>query len=217
MNTLPRRDFLRLSLAGAAGLVYAGCARHPFSRWHEPQVRRDLAAALDPAIRACIDRGEIPGAVALIQHRGEVAYQAAFGNACNLPELRVPLRLDHRFDLASLSKVVATTSAILALRDAGRLRLDDPLAAHLPSLAPTDKAAITIHQCLTHTAGLPPFRRYFADGLRGRGAYLEAIAALPPGTPPGAAWTYSDLGFILLRSEERRVGKECRSRWSPYH
>lgn len=201
MQTLPRRDFVKLALAGAFALAQEGCVlrRHgrPAEELTEGKALLDLRTALHRAIAQCVERGDVPGAVALVQVGGVTLFHEAFGNACNVDGCQTPMRPDHVFDLASLTKVVATTSSILALRDAGRLNLDDKLSAHLPQLADSNKKDLTIRQCLTHTAGLPPFRLYYKT-LHGREDYLRAIAAEPFQYRTGTRWVYSDLGFILL-------------------
>jgi CubicO group peptidase (beta-lactamase class C family) len=104
---------------------------------------------------------------------------------------------DTLFDLASLTKVVATTSAILALTDAGRLSLDEPLAVFEPDFRQGSKSKVTVRDLLRHTAGLPASRRYYltcttADEMRRR------LRAEPLVADPGTTVLYSDLGFMLL-------------------
>lgn len=200
LNTLPRRDFIKLALAGGCALAAQGCARRgtvsPFYSF-APEPRHDLRLALRGALRDAVARHDIPGAVGLVQVGGVTIFHEACGNAILQPGQPVAMHPDHHFDLASLTKVVATTTAIMTLLDQQRLTLDDPLAVHLPALAASDKKNLTLRQCLTHTAGLPPFRPYYKT-LQGKDAYLKAIAAEPLAHPPGTVWDYSDLGFILL-------------------
>jgi hypothetical protein len=103
---------------------------------------------------------------------------------------------DTLFDLASLTKVVATTSAILALTDAGRLSLDEPLAVFEPDFRQGSKSKVTVRDLLRHTAGLPASRRYYltcttADEMRRR------LRAEPLVADPGTTVLYSDLGFMM--------------------
>jgi CubicO group peptidase (beta-lactamase class C family) len=107
------------------------------------------------------------------------------------------MREDAIFDLASLTKVVATTIAIMQLVETGRLRLDDNVAMFWPSFAAHGKGTITIRQLLTHTSGLRPDIRESAIWSGVRGAYA-AIEADQPICPPGTQFIYSDINFIVL-------------------
>ncbi len=124
-------------------------------------------------------------------------FETSLGLAQRLPEPE-GLTLDHRFDLASLTKVLLTTPAILTLAAAGKLDLDDPLAAHLPDLhqyAPNHRVRrVTLRQCLTHTSGLPAVAPIYTWG-EGK-ARLEALV-LQKDWAFGEA-VYSDINFILL-------------------
>lgn len=200
-NSLTRRDFVKISVAGAGALALQGCLHRGSAL--RPALPGTARPALHSAVADCVAHHDVPGAVALVQSGGRVVFHEAFGSACIIPaadgkpELTIPMTPAHRFDLASLTKVVATTTSIMILRDQGRLDLDDPLSKHLPALATPDKKNITLRHCLTHTSGLPPFKLYYKT-LKGREAYLKAIAAEPLQYRTGTRWVYSDLGFILL-------------------
>ncbi|MCX7047754.1 MAG: DUF1343 domain-containing protein [Candidatus Sumerlaeota bacterium] len=195
-----RRNFIKLSLAGAFALAYQGCARFPLAPGRSP-IQASLREALQATLRGCVERHEIPGAVALVQSHGKQLFHEAFGVACLREESPtkkvVAMRAGTRFDLASLTKMVATTTAILTLRDRGLLDLDDTVGKFLKPIADSNKKEITLRQCLTHCSGLAPFRLYYKE-LCGREAYLKAITADPFQYQTGAKWVYSDLGFILL-------------------
>ncbi|MFQ5809794.1 MAG: serine hydrolase, partial [Armatimonadota bacterium] len=117
---------------------------------------------------------------------------------------RYPVHPDTIFDLASVTKMVATNTAIQILRDEDALSLDHPLACFFPEVRSTDKGPITVLHLLTHTSGLPGWRAWFRE-LSGKDAYLEAIAALPLQAEIGARYEYSDLGFMLLGVLVERV------------
>ncbi|MFM0511672.1 serine hydrolase domain-containing protein [Paraburkholderia sp. RL17-373-BIF-A] len=119
------------------------------------------AAGLDAAARqqleqivdAQIAAGRIPGAVVLMGDAGQVLYREVFGQRALAPAAEA-MTLDTEFDLASLTKVIATTTAILQLAETGRLRLDAPVAQYWPALAASGKEAVTVRQLLAHTSGL---------------------------------------------------------------
>ncbi|HET9784100.1 MAG TPA: serine hydrolase domain-containing protein, partial [Terriglobales bacterium] len=131
---------LLLSLASSC----AADAPAPTASWSQ----------VDAAVRRSIEAGEIPGAVVLIGHDGKVVYRKAFGDRSLRP--RQKMTTDTIFDLASLTKVVATTPSIMQLLEQGRIRLNDPVAKYLPGFAQNGKDEITIRQLLTHFSGLPP-------------------------------------------------------------
>ncbi len=145
-----------------------------------------------------------PGATALLAHDGEVVARFAVGDAVRYgptrrqlpPRSRVPARTDTVYDLASLSKLFTSVVAVQQI-EAGRLRLDAPVARYLPAFAAHGKGRITVEQLLTHTSGLPPDPRpplwQVRGGLRAR---EQAIARVAPQSPPGAAYRYSDLNLL---------------------
>ena len=101
------------------------------------------------------------------------------------------------FDLASLTKVVATTSAVLALAGRGRLGLDDPAARYLPGFTALRDGPVTIRHLLAHTSGLPDTRKFY-QWCATREELLRDLYATPLQAPPGTSVTYSDLGFLAL-------------------
>jgi CubicO group peptidase (beta-lactamase class C family) len=127
------------------------------------------------------------------EHTGGVY---VFGDTCDGAAAR-PVTADTRFDLASLTKVVATAPALLRLVDAGVLRLDDKASRHLPEYKEGGKDSVTLRQLLTHSAGLPAHRPFHQ--LPGTPeTRLAAAAREPLVAPPGTAVEYSDIGYILL-------------------
>lgn len=150
----------------------------------------------DTIIREAIARDELPGAVFLVGHRGHVVYRKAYGWRALVPR-REPMTVDTIFDLASLTKVVATTPAVMMLFEQGKLRLDDPVARYLPEFGTNGKEHITIRQLLTHTSGLRP-DPVLPPGTTGTEAVLRIIYADHPVLPPGMQFLYSDCNFIVL-------------------
>ena len=131
-----------------------------------------------------------PGAVAAVGVGDDVQAEWVAGLAEDGPLPR-PMTRDTVFDLASLTKVLATTPAVLQAVGRGDVDLDAPLAAYVPGVDPRP----TVRQALTHSTGLPAHVKF---DVRGPDALIAAAAAVPPATPPGTQVVYSDLGFILL-------------------
>jgi len=195
-------------------------------------VRRKLRR-VDRAIDKSIASAEIPGSVAGAQmpKNGEtLEYFSECGLAVLQPE-RIPMTRRTIFDLASLTKPIATTTAILLLVDEGAVELDTPVAKYLPLFSERDKEAVTIRNLLTHSSGLKPWRAYheiFLQKERKTGEVLigspEARASVIDRTvrsalvhEPGEAAVYGDLDFIVLGAVVEAVGGQrlddfCRER-----
>jgi len=161
--------------------------------------------ALDDAIDQAIRKDQIPGAVLLIGHNGQIVYRKAYGQRSVTPTAE-PMTLDTIFDCASLTKVVATTSALMKLFEQGRLRLNDRVTEYLPDFQ-GGKSDITVRHLMTHFSGLrpdvdlePPWSGYET------GIHLALIDK--PAGPPGAHFVYSDINFILLGEIVRRLSGE---------
>ena len=160
-------------------------------------------AALDAIVEKAIADDELPGAVLLVGHRGVIVHRKAYGFRAVLPA-REPMTVDTIFDLASLTKVVATTSAIAKLLEQGKIRLSDPVARYIPEFAANGKDQVTVRQLATHTGGLRPIPKLPYDWM-GADAVLQSIYADTLTAPPGARFIYSDCDFIVLGELVRRV------------
>ena len=150
---------------------------------------------LDEIVNRAIEEHTIPGAVLLVSHNGVVVHRKSYGNRTLVPSLE-PMTLDTIFDCASLTKVVATTTAIMMLVEEGKLRLTDRVTKYLPDFA-GGRSPITIEQLLTHYSGLrpdvdlEPAWSSYETGIRL--AYHER-----PVASPGSRFIYSDINYILL-------------------
>src|SRR5262245_44456027 len=111
--------------------------------------------ALDAVIEEAVQTDKIPGAVLLVGHEGQVVYQKAYGHRALIPNPE-PMTLDTIFDIASLTKVVATTSSIMKLVERGQVRLNDRVTEYIPEFQ-GGKTEITVRNLLTHFSGLRPF------------------------------------------------------------
>jgi uncharacterized protein YbbC (DUF1343 family)/CubicO group peptidase (beta-lactamase class C family) len=153
-------------------------------------------AAIDGIVEEAIRDGKTPGAVVLVGHRGQVVYRRAFGHRALEPKKR-PMTVDTIFDLSSLTKVVATTPALLQLVERGKLRIDDPVAKYWPEFQAHGKGQITVRQLLTHYSGLPA-ELDLKPKWWGYKTALQKIVAESPIAPPGTRFLYSDVNFIIL-------------------
>jgi CubicO group peptidase (beta-lactamase class C family) len=154
----------------------------------------------------CVSRGLVPGAVAAVGTAGATLHRRAFGWAALTPERR---RIDEGdlFDLASLTKVVVTTTLLLRFLEQGRLYLDQPVAAVLPAFGAGGKEHVTFRHVLTHSSGLPAWKDLrLPQGNPEAPAPIAAVLGEPLERPTRSAVVYSDLGFIALGAALSAVG-----------
>ena len=144
-----------------------------------------------------IDQRHIPGAVLQINHKGKTVVEEALGWRIDFEDDREPMQLNTVFDVASLTKVVATLPATLKLMDEGELTLSDTVAHFIPEFAKSNKSEITIQNLLTHTSGLTSHRRFYKENLKKNEIYKE-IYKETLHYPTDSKVVYSDLGLILL-------------------
>ncbi len=163
-------------------------------------------AAVDRVVERFIERGAFPGAVVAVGHRGKLARLAAYGRLSYEPDAP-PAAADTIYDLASLTKVIATTTMAMILVDEGVLDLDKPVQDFLPRFVGEGKERVTVRHLLTHSSGVDWWAPLFEE-LRGPAAYLERIQAMPLVYQPGEKMLYSDLGLILLGEILERVAGE---------
>src|SRR2546426_10679289 len=178
-----------------------------------------MAEAIAEKMREGVEQGVFPGGVLLVSHKGRTVHHAAYGAACLLPKPE-PASVDTIYDLASLTKPLATTTAVALLLADGRLSLEDPLERFVPELTQNDLRQATIRHLLNHTSGLPAgrpvYERIVPDGHRlreqplaaRRAAIYDAIHREPLVEPVGRRCLYSDLGFMLLGEILERIVKQ---------
>jgi uncharacterized protein YbbC (DUF1343 family)/CubicO group peptidase (beta-lactamase class C family) len=138
----------------------------------------------------------IPGGVVLIGHDGHVVYRKAYGMR-SLEPTREAMTADTVFDLASLTKCIATATSVMKLVEQGRVRLNAPVAEYLPEFAQNGKAEITVRELLTHYSGLRPDLD-LKDSWQGRDAAFAMAMREKPAHPPGTHFEYSDINFVTL-------------------
>ncbi len=153
-------------------------------------------SAVDGLVTDSIGRGDIPGAVVLIGQGDEVLYRKAYGDRAVEPR-RQRMEMDTVFDLASLTKPIATGTAIAKLAEMGSLKIGDRVSKYLPEFAANGKANVTIEQLLLHVGGMAPANS-MRDYANGPEAAVKKILTDPPRHIPGERFAYSDLGYITL-------------------
>jgi uncharacterized protein YbbC (DUF1343 family)/CubicO group peptidase (beta-lactamase class C family) len=166
---------------------------------------------IEQLVLADIADKKLPGAVVIVGHRGKIVYRKAFGNRSLVPTVE-KMTVDTIFDVASLTKVVATTTSIMILVEQGKLRLNDTIGKFIPDIDDPEAKKVTIQQLLTHTSGYAPDFD-LREKWTGREGMLAALKKEKLRTPPGTKFVYSDIGFIVLGEIVERVGGQALERW----
>ena len=170
---------------------------------HSPGLTDQALAGIAPLVEAAIANHQCPGAVVEIGHNGVVIYRKAVGDRALVPA-RLPMTLNTIFDVASLTKVIATTTAVMQLVEQGKILLSDPVSVYWPEFKENGKELITVRELLTHYSGLRPDLDLVPE-WSGYDTALKMIVAEKPVLPAGARFVYSDINFETLGELVRRV------------
>jgi uncharacterized protein YbbC (DUF1343 family)/CubicO group peptidase (beta-lactamase class C family) len=169
-------------------------------------LQEEQMAPIAEMARKAIQAGKIPGAVILIGNQGKIVYRQAFGLRALKPK-KLPMTTDTIFDIASLTKVIATSTAVMQLVEMGKLNLEDPVAKYWPEFKVNGKEEITARDLLTHYSGLRPALDSRPNGS-GYDTALRMIEEEKPVLPPGTSFIYSDINFIVLGELVSRISGE---------
>jgi len=167
-------------------------AAEPQSVGMDPQA----LARIDEVVNADIAAKKLPGAVVVVGHKGKIVYRKAFGSRSLVPTVE-KMTIDTIFDVASLTKPIATATSIMILVEQGKLRLNDTIGKYIPDIDDEQAKRVTVLQLLTHTSG---YRPDFDLGEKwtGREGMLAALKKEKLRNPPGTRFVYSDIGFEVL-------------------
>src|SRR3954463_16671479 len=180
-------------------LVWIGCCAPGFTQENTaPNMN-----VLDSIVQTSIQNHEMPGAVLLVGHDGHVIYRKAFGNRSLEPRIE-PMTIDTIFDMASLTKVIATTTAVMQLEEQGRIRMNDPVVKYIPEFGQNGKSDIAVRDLLTHYSGFAPDIDLTPAFSSRDTAYSLAFAETPV-APPETQFIYSDTNFIVLAALVERI------------
>src|SRR5438270_8763476 len=179
-------------------LFFLGCELASAQQASAPNLN-----VLDSVIQTSIQNHEMPGAVLLVGHEGQVIYRKAFGNRSLEPKVE-PMTVDTIFDMASLTKVIATTTAVMQLEEQGRIRMNDPVVKYIPEFGQNGKSDIAVRDLLTHYSGFAPDIDLTPAFSSRDTAYSLAFAETPV-APPETQFIYSDTNFIVLAALVERI------------
>ncbi|HTI36757.1 MAG TPA: exo-beta-N-acetylmuramidase NamZ domain-containing protein [Vicinamibacterales bacterium] len=202
-------------VAVCCALIFVFAANHPAARSQRrravtPPAHRGVDssrfALIPPLIEQAIADKKTPGAVVLIGRGDETLYESAFGQRAVEPSVEA-MTLDTIFDMASLTKILATTTSVMILVEDGRIRLNDRVASFIPGFERYGKENITIRELMTHTSGLRPDLD-LGDPWTGADTAIQLAIEEVPTSAPGQRFVYSDINYILLGDIVRRVSGE---------
>ena len=159
--------------------------------------------AIEALVKEAIAEKKLPGAVVLVGRGDRVLYEKAIGNRAVEPAAE-PMTVDTIFDVASLTKVVATTTSVMILLEQGKIRLNDRVSTYVPGFERYGKADITIRHLMTHVSGLRPDVD-LGDMWSGSETAIALAIEEVPASEPGDRFVYSDINYFLLGDIVRRV------------
>ena len=201
-----------LSAPGAADAQRPEAPRPSTSAAARAPIDRQRFDLIEPLVLDEIEQQKLPGAVVLVGRHDRILYQKAIGRRAVVPAAET-MTLDTIFDLASLTKVIATATAITMLIEDGKIRLNDRVSTFVPGFERYGKADITIRHLLTHMSGLRPD----VDLVQPWSGYDTAMSLAieeVPQSPPGERFVYSDINFFLLGDIVRRVSGQPLDRFT---
>ena len=206
--------FILLTVLVAHG-VFAAPAKKK-SPAPAPQVKETANfSPVDTLIQEQINNQAITGAVLLVGHDGRVVHQKAFGLRATTPRPE-PMTVDTVFDLASLTKVVATTPSVMRMIQYGQVRLDEPVAHYIPEFGVNGKDTVTVRQLLTHYSGLRPDVDLNPPWIGSEAAFRLANEEKLQ-SPQGAQFVYSDTNFIVLGEMVQRLSGMALDKYAAVH
>ena len=207
-----------VAVAGLCSVLGGACALHTRGTRRDPSVAKSTALLVRDSMAAVLRRavrdGAFPGAYAAVGTADGIVAEVGVGQLDSADGQRPNAHTV--WDLASLTKVIGTTTAVMQLVQAGKVALDTPVVRYLPEWKAANVAPITIRHLLTHSAGLPAWRPLYKEAENSSEA-LQQIFATAPDTVPGVRFVYSDLGFILLGRVVERVSGEPLSQYDLAH
>lgn len=175
----------------------------------------DHLARMVPLIQEAIGRGDLPGCVVTIGRQGKIVWREAYGDR-QIEPVRIPMTVDTVFDMASLTKPIATATSVMMLVERGQIRLSDAVSRYLPEFGKNGKEDVSVQDLLVHQGGLIPDNRLsdYDDGLE---KAWERICDLELTCPPGTKFIYTDVGYIVLGKLVERISGEALDQFARSH
>ena len=203
MSAVGVRRTLVAAVAAIVLIATHGAVASVAQRSVDSTIDNARLSRIDAVVTDAIAAHQLPGAVAVVGRGETVLFRKAYGNRAVAPATE-PMTLDTIFDLASMTKIVATAPAVMLLVEEGRIRLADPVVTYIPEFAKNGKDRITVRDLLTHMSGLRPDLDLGPD-WKGYGEAIRLACEETPTDPPGRRFVYSDINFFLLGEIVARV------------
>jgi uncharacterized protein YbbC (DUF1343 family)/CubicO group peptidase (beta-lactamase class C family) len=217
MNPVMRSAAVALVAMGAISLLRAGepAGRLPMATAGKEGLDSARLNGIDLVMRPALERSQLPGAVIVVVHDGKIVFRRAYGRR-SLQPVAEPMTVDTVFDLASLTKPLATASSVMLPLEQGKVRLAERVGQHLPEFGQNGKERISVEQLLLHTSGLVADNPE-ADYADGPAKALERICRLAPVVQPGTRFTYSDVNYIVLGELVRKLSGQGLDAFATQH
>ncbi len=198
VNNSDVRYRCKLAIVLAASILFASelYGGLPAAKPEVVGMRSERLAGIESLVQKAIADKRFPGCVIAVGRHGKLVYHRAFGHRRLQPE-KWPMETDTVFDMASITKPVATATSVMMLVEQGKLRVRDKVSTYIPEFANSGKKNVTLFQAMTHQAGFIPDNS-IKDYKLGRKVAFENIYKLDTKYDPGTSFVYSDVGFILL-------------------
>jgi uncharacterized protein YbbC (DUF1343 family)/CubicO group peptidase (beta-lactamase class C family) len=203
-----RRKFLQSAIVFAFLLftfAFANSQSLPVAAPQTVGMSAEKLASIDALVEKDIVDKKLPGAVVLVGHKGKIVFRKAYGNRALVPAVE-KMTLDTIFDVASLTKPIATATSIMILVERGQIRLSDTIGKYIPEIEDENAKRVTIQQLLTHVSGYAPDFD-LREKWTGREGMLQALKKEKLKQAAGTKFVYSDIGFIVLAEIIERVSQ----------
>src|SRR5436190_5076508 len=199
----------------SAKVVAAEPVRLPHLAPVEAGLDPEKLKQIDAIVQEGLEKKKMPGCVVLVGRRDKIVLLKAYGNK-RLQPAKELMTTDTVFDLASLTKPIATGTSVMILVDRGKPKLDEPVATYLPEFGAGGKEKVTVRQLLLHVSGLIPDNS-IEDYQEGPAKALDKVFALKAQTAPGARFAYSDMNFVVLGELVKKLSGQTVHEFSREH
>jgi uncharacterized protein YbbC (DUF1343 family)/CubicO group peptidase (beta-lactamase class C family) len=197
---------LRLCAFGLFLCAFANAQSLPVAAPQTVGMSAEKLGSIDALVEKDIADKKLPGAVVLVGHKGKIVFRKAFGNRALVPAVE-KMTIDTIFDVASLTKPIATATSIMILVERGQIRLNDTIGKFIPEIDDENAKRVTIQQLLTHVSGYAPDFD-LREKWTGREGMLQALKKEKLKQAAGTKFVYSDIGFIVLAEIIERVSQK---------
>ena len=209
------KTMLTIGLIAGFALANAAVAKLPTAEPRQVGMRAEALDQIDALAQEGLDKKRMPGCVVMVGRDGKIVFHRAYGHR-QLEPTAVEMDKDTVFDMASITKPVATATSVMILLEQGKIRLRDKVTQYIPEFGNSGKENITVTQLLTHQAGFVPDNA-LNDYKGGRKTSFQNIYKLDTMYDPGTRFVYSDVGFILLDDLIQRQSGQTVAEFSKQH